>query len=148
MPKENAVVGELIKGKTTTMRERHSGERKFFTSKSADLMQLRSHNIHLTFDNRKKDVFLNEKNSITGTEARFIISKNTKRKLTDIFSRFAPEEYDFSKGERGKFYHPETQLDLPVYLEPDIAEIIQKHSTEKNTDIQTKIGSTSSEIDH
>jgi len=38
---ENAAVGELIKGKTTTMSERHSGEGIFFTSKSADEMQLR-----------------------------------------------------------------------------------------------------------
>jgi len=47
------------------------------------------------------------------------------------------KEYDFSKGERGKFYHPEAQLNLPVYLEPDVAEFIQRQSTEKNTDIQT-----------
>ena len=47
------------------------------------------------------------------------------------------KEYDFSKGERGKFYHPEAQLNLPVYLEPDVAEFIQRHSTEKNKDIQT-----------
>jgi len=30
------------------------------------------------------------------------------------------KEYDFSKGERGKFYQPDTQLNLPVYLEPDV----------------------------
>ena len=92
---ENAAVGELIKGKTTTMRERHSGEGIFFTSKSADLMQLRSHNIHLTFDNKKNDVFINEKRSIKGTEARFVISKYSKRNLTDIFSRFAPGKFDY-----------------------------------------------------
>ena len=92
---ENAAVGELIKGKTTTMQARHSGEGIFFTSKSADMMQLRSHNIHLVFDNKKKDVFLNEKKSIKGTEVTFTISKNSKRKLTDIFARFAPEEFDY-----------------------------------------------------
>ena len=32
------------------------------------------------------------------------------------------KEYDFSKGERGKFYHPNAQLNLPVYLEPDVRE--------------------------
>ena len=31
-------------------------------------------------------------------------------------------EYDFSKGERGKFYRPDAQLNLPVYLEPDVRE--------------------------
>ena len=30
------------------------------------------------------------------------------------------KEYDFSKGERGKFYRPDTELNLPVYLEPDL----------------------------
>jgi len=30
------------------------------------------------------------------------------------------KEYDFSKGERGKFYKPDVQLNLPVYLEPDV----------------------------
>jgi hypothetical protein len=28
------------------------------------------------------------------------------------------KEYDFSKGERGKFYRDEARLNLPVYLEP------------------------------
>ena len=30
------------------------------------------------------------------------------------------KEYDFSKGERGKFYRPGIQLNLPIYLEPDL----------------------------
>ena len=32
------------------------------------------------------------------------------------------KEYDFSKGERDKFYRPDAQLNLPVYLEPDLRE--------------------------
>ena len=28
------------------------------------------------------------------------------------------KEYDFSKGERGKFYNPGAKIDLPIYLEP------------------------------
>jgi len=47
------------------------------------------------------------------------------------------KEYDFSEGERGKFYHPDAQLNLPVYLDADVAEFIQRHLTEKNIDIQT-----------
>ena len=31
------------------------------------------------------------------------------------------KEYDFSKGERGKFYRPDVRLNLPVYLDDDIA---------------------------
>ena len=30
------------------------------------------------------------------------------------------DEYDFSAGERGKFYHPELELTAPVYLESDV----------------------------
>ena len=32
------------------------------------------------------------------------------------------KEYDFSKGERGKFYRDDTRLNLPIYLEPDLRE--------------------------
>ncbi len=95
LPDENAAVGELIKGKTTTMRERHSGEGLFFTSKSADIFQLRSHRISLTFDNRKNDVFLEERKTIQGTEAWFTISKHSRRKLEDIFATFASEQFDY-----------------------------------------------------
>ena len=29
-------------------------------------------------------------------------------------------EYDFSKGERGRFYNPDAVFSFPVYLEPDV----------------------------
>jgi hypothetical protein len=32
------------------------------------------------------------------------------------------KEYDFSRGERGKFYRPGARLNVPVYLEPDLRE--------------------------
>jgi hypothetical protein len=43
-------------------------------------------------------------------------------------------EYDFSKGIKGKFYYPNAELNLPVYLEPEIAEFVQKLATEKDVD--------------
>jgi hypothetical protein len=43
-------------------------------------------------------------------------------------------EYDFSKGERGKFYYPNAEFNLPIYLEPEIAEFVQKLATEKDVD--------------
>lgn len=30
------------------------------------------------------------------------------------------DEYDFTKGERGKFYHPNAKLNLPVYLDDEV----------------------------
>ena len=92
---EAAAVGELIKGKTTTMKERHSGEGVFFSSKAADEMSFRSHRINLVFDNRAGDVYIQEKNNKRGTEVTFGINIHTRRKLEDIFKQYAPEEYDY-----------------------------------------------------
>ncbi len=36
------------------------------------------------------------------------------------------KEYDFSKGERGKFLNQDAELCLPVYLEPNIAYFMRK----------------------
>lgn len=44
------------------------------------------------------------------------------------------KEYDFSKGVRGKFYNADAEFNLPIYLEPEIAEFVQKLATEKNID--------------
>ena len=44
------------------------------------------------------------------------------------------KEYDFSKGERGKFYRPNLRLNLPIYLEEDIADFVQKYARKKKTD--------------
>jgi hypothetical protein len=49
------------------------------------------------------------------------------------------KEYDFSKGERGKFYQPNIKLNLPVYLESDIAKFVQKYAKKKNIDRQTVV---------
>ncbi len=44
------------------------------------------------------------------------------------------KEYDFSKGERGKFYRPDAEFNLPIYLEPEIAEFVEKLAIEKEVD--------------
>jgi len=49
------------------------------------------------------------------------------------------EEYDFSKGVRGKFYRPDARLNLPVYLDDDIAEFVQKYARQKKVDVQTVV---------
>lgn len=45
-------------------------------------------------------------------------------------------EYDFSKGERGKFYNPNTKFHLPIYLDQDVEEFLRKHANDKNVEIQ------------
>lgn len=92
---ENAAVGELIKGKTTTMKERHSGEGVFFTSKCADRLLIRSHRVELIFDNSERDVFVHEKRHLTGTDVRFELSKRTRRNLREVFETYAPEESEY-----------------------------------------------------
>ena len=45
-------------------------------------------------------------------------------------------EYDFSKGERGKFYDPKAVFNLPVYLEKDVDKFVRKLSDEKGKDVE------------
>ena len=47
------------------------------------------------------------------------------------------KEYDFSKGERGKFYKPDVELRIPVYLQKDISDFLQKLASEKGIDVET-----------
>lgn len=49
------------------------------------------------------------------------------------------EEYDFSKGERGKFYHQDAEFDLPIYLEPDVAAFLRKIATKKGVDVESVV---------
>ena len=49
------------------------------------------------------------------------------------------KEYNFSKGIRGKFYHPNAHLNLPIYLDDDVAEFVQKYAKRKKVDSQTMV---------
>jgi hypothetical protein len=46
------------------------------------------------------------------------------------------KEYDFSKGERGKFYRPGVELNLPIYLEPDVARFVRELARVKNEEVE------------
>ncbi|MBU1660150.1 MAG: hypothetical protein KKD28_01605 [Chloroflexi bacterium] len=45
-------------------------------------------------------------------------------------------EYDFSKGERSKFYRPGAVFSFPVYLEPDVDDFMNKMAAERDVDVQ------------
>jgi hypothetical protein len=45
-------------------------------------------------------------------------------------------EYDFSKGERGRFYNPDALFSFPVYLEPDVDSFLGTLADDKETSIQ------------
>jgi len=95
LPDEVAALVELLKGRTTTMREAHTGEGIFFTSKAADQFVLRSHRIQIEWNRAKDDVFVSKPRFLGGTEVRFRVQRSTRRRLEEVFSQYAPEEYDF-----------------------------------------------------
>ena len=45
------------------------------------------------------------------------------------------KEYDFSNGERGKFYDKNAIFNLPIYLEPEIESFIAKLAKEQKKNI-------------
>jgi hypothetical protein len=44
-------------------------------------------------------------------------------------------EYDFSKGERGKFFRPDATLVPPVHLEPEIAQTLAAWASARGTSL-------------
>jgi anti-sigma regulatory factor (Ser/Thr protein kinase) len=95
LPGEHAALIELIKGKTTTMPQAHSGEGIFFVSRSADRFVLRSHRQQLEWDRAKDDVFVADSRYIKGTLVQFEIRRNSRTRLEKVFAEFAPEKYDY-----------------------------------------------------
>ena len=46
-----------------------------------------------------------------------------------------PAEIDFSTGERGKFYHANTALNLPVYLDADVQAYLSAIASKKGVQL-------------
>lgn len=92
---EHAAMVELIKGRTTTMPEAHSGEGIFFTSRAADRFTLRSHGIGLEWDFARADTFASDERFLKGTLVTFAVRRDTRRNLEAVFAEFAPEDFDF-----------------------------------------------------
>ena len=40
-------------------------------------------------------------------------------------------EYDFSKGERGKFFRSDSEMRLPIYLDADIQRYLAERAADK-----------------
>ena len=45
------------------------------------------------------------------------------------------QEYDFSKGQRGRFYHENARLILPIYLVEDIQRYLDERAESKRMDV-------------
>jgi hypothetical protein len=44
------------------------------------------------------------------------------------------KEYDFSKGERGKFYRSDMKLNIPIYLDGEVSAFVEKIASKKGID--------------
>ena len=95
LPDEHTAMIELMKGKTTTMPEAHSGEGIFFVSRVADRFQLRSHRIQIEWDRKRDDIFVSDPRFTKGTVVQFEIRKDSRTRLENVFEEFAPQKYDF-----------------------------------------------------
>ena len=49
------------------------------------------------------------------------------------------DEYDFSEGERGKFYRPGAKFKLPVYLDDDILTYFNERAASKGVEVNASI---------
>lgn len=99
---ELLAIGELMKGKTTTDPENHTGEGVFFTSKVADIFVVDSHGLRLRVDNLIHDVFIEPlPRRQQGTSVQFWIDAKSSRHISDIFERYQtnPDEHDFGQTE-------------------------------------------------
>ncbi len=45
------------------------------------------------------------------------------------------QEYDFSKGERGKFFHANANLHIPIYLDDEVQGYLQERAKSKGVEI-------------
>lgn len=48
-------------------------------------------------------------------------------------------EYDFSKGDRGKFYNAEAEYVLPIHLEPDVRERLDLLAAANGVEVQSLV---------
>ena len=49
------------------------------------------------------------------------------------------EEYDFSKGKRGKFYRKDSKLNIPIYLDEEVLDFVKKIASKKGIDRSTVV---------
>jgi anti-sigma regulatory factor (Ser/Thr protein kinase)/predicted transcriptional regulator len=89
----------LLKGKQTTMPDKHSGEGIFFSSRIADFFEIKSHAIALTLDNKNAEVFIKEKRFEKGTEVVFKILNKSRKSLSDLFHQFTGNDHVFDRNE-------------------------------------------------
>lgn len=48
-------------------------------------------------------------------------------------------EYDFSEGTRGKFYRADVRLRLPIYLDAEVQQFVERIAEAKQSDVTTVV---------
>lgn len=99
---ELEAIQDLLKGKTTTAPQAHSGQGIFFTSKAMDIFILESFGWRLRIDNNIRDIFIEEiKSTDRGTRVTCSMTTNSSRHLNDVFAAYQtkPGEFGFDKTE-------------------------------------------------
>ncbi|MBU0683342.1 MAG: DUF4325 domain-containing protein [Candidatus Omnitrophota bacterium] len=94
---EMSAIQDLLKGKLTTIPEKHSGEGIFFTSKVASFFSIQSSCKKVIFDNFMNEVLVKDARETFGTKIRFSISLDSKTKIEDIFKQYTEDDLGFSK---------------------------------------------------
>ncbi len=46
------------------------------------------------------------------------------------------DEYDFSRGERGRFYTPDAEFVIPIYLEEDVIGYLSERAEAKGVEVE------------
>jgi anti-sigma regulatory factor (Ser/Thr protein kinase) len=96
---EYEAVDHVLKGRQTTLPDRHTGEGLFFTSRIADRFEIRSHRLLLSIENDRSDCRLAERRFLRGTEVYFSIRQRSRKSLKQLFDRYANETFEFKRGE-------------------------------------------------
>jgi anti-sigma regulatory factor (Ser/Thr protein kinase)/DNA-binding HxlR family transcriptional regulator len=128
---EMEAIEDILKGKQTTMPEKHSGEGIFFTSKIADRFVIESHGKRLTIDNLLDDAFVEDIRQKKGTRVYFEQKIDTRKKLDDVFHKYTSEDFQFKKSQvkvklfsRGELYISRPQAKRLVHAMDQFEEII------------------------
>ena len=45
------------------------------------------------------------------------------------------KDYDFTKAKRGKFYRPDAKLNIPVYLDDEVRDFVNRIAEHKHSDV-------------
>ena len=96
---ESEAIFELAKGKLTTDKKNHTGEGIFFSSRASGVFRIESFGeIFTGIDEKDTLKHMNEEGKTNfSTTVCFLVEKNTKKTLVEIFDKYTDDDYGFAK---------------------------------------------------